>query len=59
MSHGGAIMAQHEGQSRHAFSTNDAHLDTALAWAIRHHRSKAALQEVDGADAGIGRLQLR
>ena len=53
----GALMAQYERQSRHAFPTNDADLDAALARTIRHHRGKTVLDEVDGVDAGIGRFQ--
>jgi hypothetical protein len=52
----GAIMAQHEGQSRHAFPANDAALDAALTRSIRHHRGKAALDEEDVVHAGIGHL---
>ena len=54
---GRMIVAQNEGQSRHAFPPDDADFDAALAHSIRHHRGKATLDEVDAVDAGIGRLQ--
>jgi hypothetical protein len=52
----GAIMAQ-SGQTGHAFPTDNADLDAALARTVGDHRGEATLHEVDGVDPGIDRFQ--
>ena len=55
---GRAILTQHQRQAGHALAADDANLNARLADAVSDDGGKAALDEIDTVDAGIGRLQL-